>query len=438
MKQYDKYKPTGFVVFDSIPDYWQVKRLKDVVKFKTGGTPEKKDGINDDFDGYPWITAQDFLETSYIPLSSQYISDVAVSKYGYNLFPNGSVLLMCIASVGKVCIAQEKCYTNQQITALIPSTALINSVFLYYFFKFISNKIASDASCNVVPIISSSYLNTIRFPFPPIPEQTAIAAYLDEKTANIDRRIELLRNKIEHYKQLRRSLISQVVTRGLNPNVKLKPSGINWLGELPEHWQLCRLKDYCTINARIGWNGLRSDEFLKSGYAYLVTGQDFKESIILWNDCYQIDKERYEEDPFIQLSNGDILITKDGTIGKIAMVTDLDKPACLNSGIFVLKQKAKKFSQKYLYWLLLSKVFVEFNNFNKNGTTIMHLYQNVFDKMPMCIPPLDEQTAIAAYLDEKTSQIDNILSKCEKQIEQLTELRRSLIAQAVTGQIKVC
>ena len=99
---------------------------------------------------------------------------------------------------------------------------------------------------------------------------------------------------------------------------------------------------------------MKSDEFKEESYAYLVTGQDFVGADIIWKKCYQIDKERYDEDPFIQLENGDLLVTKDGTIGKVAKVTGLDKPACLNSGIFVVKQIKGVFEQNYLYWTLVS------------------------------------------------------------------------------------
>ena len=122
-----------------------------------------------------------------------------------------------------------------------------------------------------------------------------------------------------------------------------KDSNIEWIGDIPREWKTTKLFNLCTIKGRIGWNGLRSDEFKEKSFAYLVTGQDFVSSDINWDRCYQIDKDRYDEDPFIQLSNGDILITKDGTIGKIAKVRNMDKPACLNSGIFVLKQRKETF-----------------------------------------------------------------------------------------------
>ena len=171
----------------------------------------------------------------------------------------------------------------------------------------------------------------------------------------------------------------------------------------------------------------------------MVTGQDFVSSDIDWSKCYQINKKRYDEDPCIQLENGDLLITKDGTIGKIAKVSNMDKPACLNSGIFVLKQKTRKeFVQGYLYWSLYSDLLKEFNSYTSTGTTILHLYQNVFERMPFPVPPITEQQEIASYLDKRCAQIDASISKAQKEIELLLEYKQSLITEVVTGKRKVC
>lgn len=211
-----------------------------------------------------------------------------------------------------------------------------------------------------------------------------------------------------------------------------KDSGVEWIGKIPSHWEVCRLKNYCSLSGRIGWNGLRSEEFQQESYAYLVTGQDFIKADIDWESCYQIDKDRYDEDPFIQLKNGDLLITKDGTIGKIAKVSGLDKPACLNSGIFVMKQKKDVFAQNYLYWMLVSSLLKDYNSYTSSGTTILHLYQNVFEKMPMVVPSFNEQEAIANYLDKKCDEIDKAIATQEKRVELLKELRQNIITQAVT------
>jgi type I restriction enzyme S subunit len=113
-----------------------------------------------------------------------------------------------------------------------------------------------------------------------------------------------------------------------------------------------------------------------------------------WDNCYHIDEERYDEDPYIQLKEDDLLLTKDGTIGKLAIVKNMDKPACLNSGIFVVRSLNNTFSTKFLYWLLRSTMFSSFNDYTSYGSTIQHLYQNVFVGFSLCFPSIEEQTAI--------------------------------------------
>ena len=211
-----------------------------------------------------------------------------------------------------------------------------------------------------------------------------------------------------------------------------KDSGIQWLGMVPDHWNVVPLKYNLSLKGRIGWNGLKSDEFKEESFAYLVTGQDFIKADIDWSKCYQIDKERYEEDPFIQLANGDLLVTKDGTIGKVAKVSRLDKPACLNSGIFVVKQIKDAFIQDFLYWTFVSSQLIDFNNFNSTGSTIQHLYQNVFENMPLLVPSITEQQAIASYLDYKVGQIDAAIAEKEQMLEDLKEYRSAIISEAVT------
>lgn len=211
-----------------------------------------------------------------------------------------------------------------------------------------------------------------------------------------------------------------------------KETGIQWLGRIPNHWNIVPLKFNLSLKGRIGWNGLKSDEFKEESYAYLVTGQDFDKADIDWKKCYQIDKDRYDEDPFIQLSNGDLLITKDGTIGKVAKVSNLDKPACLNSGIFVVKQIKNVYIQDYLYWTFVSNQLLDFNNFNSSGSTIQHLYQNVFENMPLLVPSIAEQEAIASYLDYKVGQVESVITEKEQMLRDLTSYRSSVISEAVT------
>lgn len=214
---------------------------------------------------------------------------------------------------------------------------------------------------------------------------------------------------------------------------EMKNTRFYWMGEIPVGWELIKLGYLCSLKGRIGWKGLRSDEFLENSYAYLVTGQDFVDDTVNWQACYQIEKGRYDEDPYIQLREGDLLVTKDGTIGKIAKVRSIDKPACLNSGIFVLRQTMNRFDQGYLYWQLYSSLLTDYNLFvNSGASTIQHLYQNVFERMPLIVPSFSEQLAIADFLDAKCAEIDGLLADLEAEVKTLVEYKKSIIAETVT------
>ncbi len=213
---------------------------------------------------------------------------------------------------------------------------------------------------------------------------------------------------------------------------RYKDSGIEWIGEIPNLWKVKKIKHRCYVKARVGWKGLKSDEFLQEGYAYLVTGSDFKNDKVNWKECYHIDKERYDEDSYIQLQDEDLLITKDGTIGKLAIVKNLDKPACLNSGIFVVRSIKDDFSTEFLFWILKSKMFTQFNEYTSYGSTIQHLYQNVFIEFGFTFPTIKEQTTIATYLDLKTTEIDNLIADKKRLLELFEEEKTAIINHAVT------
>ena len=210
-----------------------------------------------------------------------------------------------------------------------------------------------------------------------------------------------------------------------------KDSGVEWMGVVPEGWETTKVKYTTYVKGRIGWQGLKSDEFIEVG-PYLVTGTDFIGGLVNWGACYHVSKERYDEDPYIQLRENDLLITKDGTIGKTAIVEDLPDDACLNSGIFLTRPLSGDYITRFMYWLLNSGVFTKFIDYTKTGTTINHLYQNVFVEFVFPVPCIPEQHAIAAFLDRETGRIDALIAKKERQIELLQEKRTALISHAVT------
>jgi type I restriction enzyme S subunit len=213
-----------------------------------------------------------------------------------------------------------------------------------------------------------------------------------------------------------------------------KNTDVPWIGKIPSEWDSIRLKFTTYIKGRVGWHGLNSNEFIQEGDFYLVTGTDFKQRKIDWKSCYRFSEDRYDEDPYIHLRNGDLLITKDGTIGKVAQVDNIPHKASVNSGVFVTRpHKEFPYDTGFLYYVLNSGVFKGFIDNQKSGTTISHLYQNIFENFEYSYPQnLGEQQKIADYLDYKTQQIDQLIEKKKALIKKLNEQRIAVITQAIT------
>lgn len=198
--------------------------------------------------------------------------------------------------------------------------------------------------------------------------------------------------------------------------------------EIPEDWDFVKILDNSTLKGRIGWQGLTTAEYRQKGEFYLVTGTDFKNGKIDWKNCVYVDEERYAQDTNIQLKKGDVLVTKDGTIGKIAYIDILSLPTTLNSGVFVIRPKDKSYFPLFLYYILYSDYFMKFLNKLKAGSTINHLYQKDFVNFHFPIPPYHEQQKIASIL----SNVDSLINQTQKIIEQTQGLKKGLMQRLLT------
>lgn len=213
--------------------------------------------------------------------------------------------------------------------------------------------------------------------------------------------------------------------------IRMKESGIDWIGQIPEEWKISKIKFTTQLNGRIGWQGLTSAEYKEEG-PYLITGTDFQNGTINFETAVHIDERRWSEASQIQVKNGDLLITKDGTVGKVAIISGLDGKASLNSGVLRI-QTIEEIDRRFLYYVLLSDEFwMWFNYTNSGASTILHLYQNVFDEFTFTFPQKNEQQKIADYLDKKIAQLDRVKRLLEKQIQKLKDYRASLIYETVT------
>lgn len=214
---------------------------------------------------------------------------------------------------------------------------------------------------------------------------------------------------------------------------KMKNSGIEWIGEIPEDWSVIRLKHSAWLKGRIGWQGLRSDEFKEEG-PYLITGTDFDNGIVNWNTCVHITESRFREAPEIHIHEDDLLITKDGTIGKTAIAKNCPEKVSLNSGVFIVRNTGKyKYVSKFLYYIIQSNEFtLWFDLGNVGNSTIKHLNQEMFYNFQFALPPLETQKRIADFLDAKCGKIDGLKNDIQKQIETLEHYKKSVITEAVT------
>ena len=254
---------------------------------------------------------------------------------------------------------------------------------------------------------------------PPLEEQIKISNYLDNKVSLIDETIENNKKEIDLLEEYKCSSI----------NKKLNNCD----------WKNVRIKNTSYLKGRIGWQGLTTNDYKDEG-AYLITGTDFENGKINWDTCVHISEERYEEDENIHIKEGDLLITKDGTIGKLAIVDKLLYKTTLNSGVMLIRanNNTLPYDNKYLYYVLKSNLFWNWYESNQKGNaTIKHLYQEQFYNFQYPLPAINIQKQIVNDLDKMTSKIDKVIEYRKQIIEKLEEYKKSLIYEAVTGKIEV-
>ena len=203
------------------------------------------------------------------------------------------------------------------------------------------------------------------------------------------------------------------------------------VGRIPVDWEATNIDKLCTLKARIGWQGLTTGEYLPQGDYILITGTDFKDGYIDWGNCCYVSKGRYDQDTNIQIKEGDVLISKDGTIGKVAFLNSIPGPGTLNSGVFVVRPKQEDIlNQAYLSWIFKSIWFKSFIDQLTAGSTINHLYQKDFVKFKLVYPKdKSEQTRIATAL----SKVDTLISELSRLIEKKRAIKQGVMQQLLTG-----
>lgn len=289
---------------------------------------------------------------------------------------------------------------------------------------------------STLPSMTQTDLGSILLPWPCVNEQYVIASYLNRKCMIADKAIMTLESQISTLERYRSSVIHEAVTRGLDSTASTKPSGIGWIGNIPAGWNLTKLQQIAYLRARLGWKGLKADEYVEEGYP-LFSAFNIQNNMLVQTECNYINEQRYKESPEIMLSEGDVLLVKDGAgYGKHAYVQRLDKPSTVNGSLAVLTPK-NAVEGRYLHYYFDSEVFKHQARMLMTGMGVPHLTQHFLKNILLPLPPKQDQIDIADYLDTRTAAIDAVLETKRKQLDILKRRRQSLIYEYVTGKRRV-
>ncbi|ECV9719160.1 restriction endonuclease subunit S [Campylobacter upsaliensis] len=439
------YKPSGIEWLGEIPQGWEIKKLKYIGEIFGGVTGKTIKDFSKEYklNFKPYITFTNVCNNAVInPDLMEYV--FIDSKEKQNKVLKNDILFLqsseTFEDVGKsaIYLNDDEVYLNTFCKGFrIEREAY--PMYLNYLLSSLSYKRYFMSVCSGFTRINLRQEHFLDIPLilPPLQEQKEIAEFLDKKCEKIQNYIDKKQKLITLLQEKKQALINEVVTKGLNPNIEFKNSEIAYLGLIPHHWEAVKVKFTAYVKGRIGFHGLNSNEFRYDEGAYLVTGNDFDNNEVMWDKCRRVSEERFYEDPNIHLQNNDLLITKDGTIGKTAIVNNCPKQATLNSGIFLVRTMKKMCFVKYLFFIINSQYFKEFVNVKTSGSTIKHLYQSDFHDLKIPLPPLQEQKQIANFLDEKCEKINSAIEKTKRQITLIKEYKNTLINEAVCGRIKL-
>lgn len=357
------------------------------------------------------------------------------------LLQKGDVLLARSgATVGKAYIHEANisaCFAGYLIKLKVDHNKVYPK-FLYYYTqtKEYADWISENTIQATIQNVSAEKYANLEMPLPSLVEQQVIVSFLNEKTKNISEIVKQKERLIAILEEKRQTMITEAVTKGLNPNVKMKDSGVEWIGEIPEQWEKTRLDFIARVKARLGWKGLKADEYVDRGCIFLST-PNLKSRDIDFENVNYITEERYLESREIMLEKGDVLLAKDGsTLGITNVVRELPSNATVNSSIAVLRPK-ELIDSIYFYYYLSSTYIQDIINQIKGGMGVPHLFQADIKKFPIILPPLCEQKEIAKYIDEQVENLDSLIETIKIQIQKLKEYRQSLIYEAVTGKFDV-
>ena len=405
-----------------IPSDWEVKKIEpDVGIVKSGKRLPKGYSLSEVPNHHPYIRVADMMmgridenDIKYVP------EEIADLIEQYKIYENEVYISVAgtLGIVGKIPSKLNGANLTENANKI--TDIKCNQDYLMYWLMsdYIKRQIDSTQTIGAQPKLALERIRNFLVPIPSLKEQNAIA----EALGDMDELINVLEKEIEKKKNIKYGVLQKLIV------------GEERIAGYTGKWVSINMAKKSKLKARIGWQGLTTAEYLDSGYSYLVTGTDFEDGHINWDECHYVTADRYFQDPNIQLTNGDVLITKDGTIGKVALVDGLNKPATLNSGVFVVRPINNAYSARFLYYVLESRVFGDFLDMLSAGSTIVHLYQKDLVNFSFMAPAtLDEQEAIASIIYDMDCEIREFEDKLRK----YKKIKQGMMNDLLTGKIRL-
>jgi len=439
------YKNSGLEWFGNIPAHWDVMPMKFLVeKIFSGGTPTttNTDYWTDDSDSINWVSISDISKSNgYLTETSKKISKKGLVSKNLEIIPKGTLLLSIFASLGKTTTLGIDATVNQAIIGLLPNNKL-HQKFLQYLFEDCERYINYFSSANTQENLNLTKIKDLIFPVPPISEQTKIANFLDQKTAQIDDIITKKEKLLLLLEEKKKAVINEAVTKGLNPNAKMKDSGIKWIGEIPENWEVKKLKyllDFiesgCSVNAVD--NPIENN----SEYGVLKTSCVYN-YYFEPNENKKILPEEYSRVK-CPVKKNTIIVSRMNTpelVGASGYVEESNNNLFLPDRLWQLNfsQQFEK-AVKFISVVLSSNIYRNLYSRISTGSSpsMQNISQISFADIEIILPPQDEINQILHKIEIFNFKVEEIKTRLSLQIEKLKEYRQSLISEAVTGKIDV-
>jgi type I restriction enzyme S subunit len=426
MRRYDSYKDSGVEWIGDIPSGWKNSKLKYSSEITMGQSPSSE-FYNDEGVGFPFL--QGNSEFGIVHPTHKLTTTEVTKKSKVN-----DILFSVRGSVGEINWSDKEYCIGRGLCSI--SSKKLESKLLWYLLIFSKDEFLSNSVGSTFVSVNTDDVKNLTIPLPPLSEQQQIVSFLDTKTSLIDSLIEKTKLKIQLLKEKRTSLINEVVTKGLNPNVEMKDSGVEWIGEIPNHWVVKKLKNVSDVKPSNVDKHIFPDEIQVRLCNYTdVYYNDFITSLteLKRGSCNSLEFEKFK------LEKGDVIITKDSEspddIGiPCIVVDDFDDVVC---GYHLTLIRPQSLMGGYIFRFIQSDRTRRYFEVHSNGITRYGLGKSSIENLSIPFPPHSEQQQIVSYLDEHTQLIDKTISVEERRIDTLKEYRQSLISEVVTGKRKV-